>query len=440
MRIAIIHYNLGIGGAEKLILLVAISLIEMGHQVTIYTTFYKKNRSFEESKNPKLAIKVIPLAEKIPLNIYGKFTVFLTLVKLIIVSVFVPLNSHDVFLVDIHPIPLSVLKAKNCLRCLSVNEKPRKRFFFYGHFPDRLLTKKRGFLHRLYRKLLDPIESRSIEFADKVVVNSEFTRNVFRDCFPGIATPQILYPVSVKSKKQNESSEIDLRKNWSFLVSINRFDKAKNLFLAIETLFLLRKRHFEESKNVKVVLAGGFSENNKLYFEELVRLTESKMDLKISHFPDLEGDVVFLRNFSEKQKQFLFKIARCLIYTPLNEHFGIAPIEAMQNRVPVIATNTGGLLETVVDRKTGFLCNQNAEDFAQAVLKIVKSDSLCEKMGIEGQKHVELKFSEERFKSELSKIFADEKLSSVKNFSKSLKIFVFSAFCLIFAFVVISIQ
>lgn len=44
-----------------------------------------------------------------------------------------------------------------------------------------------------------------------------------------------------------------------------------------------------------------------------------------------------------------------LLYTPVNEHFGIVPVEAMHAGLPVLASNTGGPLETVVDGETGWL-------------------------------------------------------------------------------------
>lgn len=54
-------------------------------------------------------------------------------------------------------------------------------------------------------------------------------------------------------------------------------------------------------------------------------------------------------------KQLLLKKAKLLVYTPSNEHFGIVPIEAMLAGVPVLAANTGGPTETVLEGETGWL-------------------------------------------------------------------------------------
>ena len=67
------------------------------------------------------------------------------------------------------------------------------------------------------------------------------------------------------------------------------------------------------------------------------------------------NDIVFLLSVPDELKRRLLHTAKLLIYTPKNEHFGIVPIEAMLAGVPVLATNTGGPLETIYDGRTGWL-------------------------------------------------------------------------------------
>lgn len=51
LRIGIIHPNLGIGGAEKLIVDAAVGLQKLGHTVDIYTSHHDKTRCFEETRD-----------------------------------------------------------------------------------------------------------------------------------------------------------------------------------------------------------------------------------------------------------------------------------------------------------------------------------------------------------------------------------------------------
>ena len=118
----------------------------------------------------------------------------------------------------------------------------------------------------------------------------------------------------------------------------------------------------------------------------------------------LQDNVIFLRSFSDTQKVALLQLCNCLLYTPSHEHFGLVPIEAMYMKRPVIAVNSGGPLETVLHGETGFLCNPDAESFAEAMKKFVSDSSLTENLGTIGQKHVLQKFSFEVFAEKLHNI------------------------------------
>lgn len=112
-------------------------------------------------------------------------------------------------------------------------------------------------------------------------------------------------------------------------------------------------------EGVCLVVAGGYDERvaeNVEHYRELV-------DLAAKH--NLGQHVVFVRSFSDKDKLRLLRRCFCLLYTPVNEHFGITPLEAMYMERPVIATNTGGPLETVRDGATGFLCPRSPAAFAE---------------------------------------------------------------------------
>lgn len=67
------------------------------------------------------------------------------------------------------------------------------------------------------------------------------------------------------------------------------------------------------------------------------------------------------------------------IYIPVNEDFGITQIEIMSAGKPVIGVKEGGLLETVVDGKTGVLINANPapDDLVNAVRALTPETALA---------------------------------------------------------------
>lgn len=113
---------------------------------------------------------------------------------------------------------------------------------------------------------------------------------------------------------------------------------------------------------------------------------------------DTDVSVVFLPSVPDAVKQTLLDTTTLLLYTPRNEHFGIVPLEAMLNEVPVLAANEGGPLETVVEGETGWLRDvAKTEDWTAVMDKVVtmkRSDpqSLAA-MGKSGKARVQDKFS-----------------------------------------------
>lgn len=114
-----------------------------------------------------------------------------------------------------------------------------------------------------------------------------------------------------------------------------------------------------------IALPGGYDSRvgeNVSYHTELVALADS-LSLPNATVRSIvttvsvprETDVIFLLSVPNALKQLLLKKAKLLVYTPSNEHFGIVPLEAMLAGVPVLAANTGGPTETVLEGETGWL-------------------------------------------------------------------------------------
>lgn len=206
-------------------------------------------------------------------------------------------------------------------------------------------------------------------FADSVAVNSGFTKSMVGKVWPEFVKTrdlQIVYPcVDIKEKRKEGGPDDDVPawNDKNILLSINRFEKKKDIGLAIKAYAGLGKHG---RQGVRLVCAGGYDNRvteNVLCHKELVDLAASlglksattKTIVTALNVPD-DIEVLFLLSVPNTLKEMLLNSAKLLIYTPSNEHFGIVPLEAMLAGVPVLAANTGGPLETVVDGKTGWLC------------------------------------------------------------------------------------
>ncbi|KAJ7043331.1 mannosyltransferase [Mycena alexandri] len=400
LRVAVVHPDLGIGGAERLVVDAAIGLQAKGHSLVIYTSHHDPKHCFEETRNGQLEVHhVVP---PFPRAIRGKFHILFAHLKQLHLTLHLLwpwAPKYDVYFVD---------QLSTCVPFL--RSIGGTRVVFYGHFPDKLLAngefvegnlKKTqvGLLKRIYRFPMDWLEEVTTRQADVILTNSNFTARVFESYFPSIRqTLTTVYPgINIAAYETPvDASDPDIvavTSDVPTLLSLNRFEKKKNAALAIASFAKLRER-MPQLTNMRLVLAGGYDprlEDNLQTLMALIDLARSRsLTLKIitsssSSVTPPRGiistqnnpDILFLLNFSTGQRTALLAAAstRALLYTPANEHFGIVPVEAMCCGLPVLACNSGGPTETTVsappNARTGWLCAPDAELWADALVEIV---------------------------------------------------------------------
>jgi glycosyltransferase involved in cell wall biosynthesis len=80
-----------------------------------------------------------------------------------------------------------------------------------------------------------------------------------------------------------------------------------------------------------------------------------------------------------------------------NDSFGIPVVEAMAAGSPVVASRSGGLIETVKDGETGFIIDKNdPQQLAQALLRLLEDDAMRETMGRAGRERALVNFTWDR--------------------------------------------
>ena len=398
VRVAFVHPDLGIGGAERLIVDAAVALKIKGHDVELYTAHHDPNHCFEQTRDGTL--HVTSVGDWLPRSCCNKCYAVFAYLRMLYVAFYL-LSRHyfgekedrfDVFICD------------QISACIPVLRWTGAKVIFYCHFPDQLLTKRETWLKKAYRWPIDKLEEYTTGRAHKILVNSQFTSTIFHKAFRSLShiKPTVLYPsinfASFNSKPEDVSNLFPPSVKCVFL-SINRYERKKNLSLAIEAFAnALRQLGAEERSKLHLVMAGGYDERvteNKEYYLELRQLAQS---LKVN------DNVTFVRSCSDEQKAGLLEYCRALIYTPSNEHFGICPLEGMYSRRPVVAVNSGGPLETVVDGKTGFLCEPTAEAFAEKMTFLYKNRGSSMEMGLAGREHIMANFSVRAFAEKLNSV------------------------------------
>lgn len=383
------------------------ALKRKGHKVEFFTSHHSPSHCFPETIDGSLNVTVI--GDWLPRSIFGGFTAVCAYFRMIYIAIcllvrkdFYSVGDCDVIICDQVSAHIPLLKW-----ITNKSTGKRAKILFYCHFPDQLLSQRNSTLKKVYRYPIDSYEEYTTGKADMILVNSHFTAGVFRDTFTSLShiNLKVLYPIcnfdTFDRPLDKVSISFNLPQDSTIFLSINRYERKKNLDLCIKAFFLVKKfinQEWQSLPKCHLIVAGGYDERvreNIEYHDELVQLAE---DYNVSKH------VTFLKSPSDQEKKLLIQNSTALIYTPVNEHFGIVPLEAMYMRTPVIATNSGGPLETVIDCETGFLSDPDPQMFAEKMIKFVEDQSLSEKMGEKGRKHVINNFSMKKFDQELELI------------------------------------
>ncbi|KAL7671721.1 hypothetical protein ACOME3_006625 [Neoechinorhynchus agilis] len=360
LNCAILHPDLGIGGAERLILDMALALRLNGHGVHIYTNHFDPSRCFKESCDQ---FEIITIAQWLPRSILNKFHALCAYLKMFLTAMyvcFIERQHYELIVLD-----------------------------------QLLVSGKQGFIKRLYRYPINKLEETSTCLADKILVNSSFTQNVVSDLFKGVrqADIKVLYPcVRLPESKDLQSPPIKRRTHF---LSFNRFELKKRHDIAVKAVLLVNE---SRSGKVELTVAGGYDE----------RLEDNRRCL--SQLQSLASDCIHFETSisDERREELLTNTCTAVVYTPDREHFGIVPLEAMAHWKPVVAMASGGPLESIKHEETGYLCEEHTpESFAFYMGKLADDWDLCRRMGQAARNRVEREFAFEKFTKNVGEIIEE---------------------------------
>ncbi len=218
----------------------------------------------------------------------------------------VPWNIKTPFVVTIHDLILL--------------EQPRSAKITTRH-PLTYLTKYIG-----YRFVL----SQALKRSRKIIAVSQYTKKSILKHFSWVREEKIEVIYEGITPLPALPNPSDLSKlPIPYLLYIGNAYPHKNLKTLLHAFLLLQKKH----PNLHLIVAG-----RKDIFSD--RLLDSA-----SHLPLPQGSFTFIPNPTDSQLSQLYAHATVYVFPSLIEGFGLPPLEAMQQGVPVAASNTSCLPE-----------------------------------------------------------------------------------------------
>ena len=192
-------------------------------------------------------------------------------------------------------------------------------------------------------------------------------------------------------KKIKLSDEEKLIKKWNLnkdnkiILFPGRLTAWKGQEMFIESLGILKKKNLDN--NFTAIILGS-DQGIKIYKKKLERLVEQHR---------LNNNVLFVENFNIMP--IAYKVSNIVVSCSIEpEAFGRIAVEAQSMEKPIIASNIGGSIETIIDNKTGFLFEAgNPNKLSEKIVEVLNlSDLTLNGMGAEGRKNVIKKFNVEK--------------------------------------------
>lgn len=355
MKIAIVHEFLNqFGGAERLLEI----FMSLYPSSSIYTFFYDKKKI---ALNSRWKIKTSFMQFLPKLNNY-KF--YLPIFPLATRSF--KLKNYDIILSSSHAFAKNISKPKKSLHIC------------YCHSPMRYAWGLKytyiNYENILFQLFLLPFltflawwDKKNTKNVDYFIANSKNVRNRIYQIYGRDSI--VIYP-PVDSKK----FVIGKRKEDFYLV-VSRLVKAKRIDLII--------RAFNKLGRKLIIIGSGMEENS---------------------LKNISGkNITFLRYIDDSLLIDYYQRAKAIII-PGIEDFGMTSLEAQACGTPVIAYGKGGVLESVIEGKTGhFFYEQTSEALAKAVLEVE-----CMKFSPKACRKNALRFDTEVFKRKIRRFIAEK--------------------------------
>lgn len=310
------------GGAE----LVLEVFLEMFPDCDLYTLFIVSDKRKKIEKCfPDVKIHVSIFQKLINNNNVPKF---ISVIKLLSWVYWKSLNlkKYDLIISSSHSYgSKNISKNKNGLHISYIHTPPR---YLYSEFNEIGLIRKFpfNFLFLPIKYFLRWIDQKGSDNIDVLIANSKNVQKRIKKYYKKESV--IIYPPVRMLKSKTTLTGND------YFICLSRLVKQKGIDLAVKTCTEL---------NLPLMVVGDGPE-----FKKMKKIAGK--------------NVKFIRNCSDKDKGDLLASAKALIYLSIEEDFGIVPVEAMSVGTPVIAFNSGGVNETVINNKTGILFDNYSEE------------------------------------------------------------------------------
>lgn len=193
--------------------------------------------------------------------------------------------------------------------------------------------------------------------------------------------------VDPKRVVDSQSAQKGVEKEYITICSVGNLSKNKGKKYLISAI---PEMNAMSPRPIKLLVCGDGPER-----VELVELTRKL---------GVEKQVEFLGNVHNIRA--IYSRADLMIHPSTHEGFGLVIVEAMMNRIPVIATSVEGIIDILQDRITGYLIEpESSQAIVTAFLLYLSDERLCRDIVFNAYKKAMSEYTPQVYMQRLEKIY-----------------------------------
>ena len=170
-----------------------------------------------------------------------------------------------------------------------------------------------------------------------------------------------------------------------FILNVGTIERRKNALLIVKALAALKNK-----VTIPLVIVGKPTD----YKNEIVEYAKKH---------DIMDRVIFRHDISFEDLPKVYQLSKMFVYPSLFEGFGIPILEALCSKVPVISSK-GSCFSEAGGPNSIYVNPTNAEELAEAILRVINNPTMNTKMLIDGVAH-SMKFEEQQIAEDLMAVY-----------------------------------
>lgn len=171
---------------------------------------------------------------------------------------------------------------------------------------------------------------------------------------------------------------LNFRDTGGFLLTyIGTIDERKNTIMLLKILNELIKNNIK----VKLLIIG---KGEHKYINKCIKYANDN---------NLKEYIIYKEGMPQNQLGYIYKNTDIFLLPTCYEIFGMVLLEAMYYGLPVITTENGGSSTLIKDKKNGFICNNNIQEWVSNIEMLLFDKKLYEKIRKEANSTVTNNFT-----------------------------------------------